>query len=47
MLKTDFTKKEFDVENLRMPYIGQWKRVEFHGKPGYMQFNSLAESKVM
>ena len=39
--------KEFDVENLRMPYIGQWKRVEFHGKPGYMQFNSLAESKVM
>ena len=42
-----FYEKEFDVENLRMPYIGQWKRVEFHGKPGYMQFNSLAESKVM
>ena len=39
--------KDFDVQYLRFPYVGQWKRVEFQGKPGYMKYDTLSESKLM
>ena len=39
--------KDFDSQYLRFPYVGQWKRVEFQGKPGYMKYESLSESKLM
>ena len=28
--------KDFEVQYLRFRYVGQWKKVEFQGKPGYM-----------
>ena len=39
--------KYFDVQYLRFPYVGQWKKVEFQGKPGFMKYDTLSESKLM
>lgn len=39
--------KDFEVQYLRFPYVGQWKKVEFQGKPGYMKYEALSESKLM
>ena len=39
--------KDFDVQYLRFPYVGQWKKVEFQGKPGFMKYEALSESKLM
>lgn len=39
--------KSFDTQYLRFPYVGQWKKVEFQGKPGYMKYDALSESKLM
>ena len=39
--------KDFDVQYLRFPYVGQWKKVEFQGKPGFMKYDTLSESKLM
>ena len=39
--------KSFDTQYLRFPYVGQWKKVEFQGKPGYMKYYALSESKLM
>lgn len=36
-----------DTVLLRFPYLGQWKRIEFNGKPGYMQYNTLSDSRLM
>lgn len=42
-----YYEKDFDTAYLRFPYIGQWKKVEFNGKPGYMQYDALSDSKLM
>ncbi len=42
-----YYEKNFDTAYLRFPYIGQWKKVEFNGKPGYMQYDALSDSKLM
>ena len=39
--------KYFDVQYLRFPYVGQWKKVEFQGKTGFMKYDTLSESKLM
>ncbi|MGM9583903.1 MAG: hypothetical protein ACI3WU_09310 [Phascolarctobacterium sp.] len=39
--------KDFDNQYLRFPYVGQWKKVEFQGKPGFMKYETLSESKLM
>ena len=39
--------KDFDLQYLRFPYVGQWKKVEFQGKPGFMKYEALSESKLM
>ncbi len=39
--------KVFDTQYLRFPYVGQWKKVEFQGKPGFMKYETLSESKLM
>ena len=39
--------KDFDVQYLRFPYVGQWKKVESQGKPGFMKYDTLSESKLM
>ena len=39
--------KDFDLQYLRFPYVGQWKKVEFQGKPGFMKYDTLSESKLM
>lgn len=39
--------KTFDTQYLRFPYVGQWKKVEFQGKPGFMKYEALSESKLM
>lgn len=39
--------KDFDSQYLRFPYVGQWKKIEFQGKPGYMKYDTLSESKLM
>ena len=39
--------KDFDVQYLRFPYVGQWKKVEFQGKTGFMKYDTLSESKLM
>ena len=39
--------KDFEVQYLRFPYVGQWKKVEFQGKPGFMKYDTLSESKLM
>lgn len=40
---------EINVEAvlLRFPYLGQWKKVEYQGKPGYMKYGELSDSKLM
>lgn len=38
---------DFETEFLRFPYVGQWKKVEFNGKPGFMKYNELSDSKLM
>lgn len=42
-----YYEKNFDTAYLRFPYVGQWKKVEFNGKPGYMQYDALSDSKLM
>ena len=39
--------KDFENQYLRFPYVGQWKKVEFQGKPGFMKYETLSESKLM
>ena len=39
--------KDFENQFLRFPYVGQWKKVEFQGKPGFMKYETLSESKLM
>ena len=39
--------KDFENQFLRFPYVGQWKKVEFQGKPGFMKYDTLSESKLM
>ena len=39
--------KDFDNAYLRFPYVGQWRKVEFQGKPGYMRFDALSEEGLM
>ncbi len=39
--------KVFDTQYLRFPYVGQWKKVEFQGKLGFMKYETLSESKLM
>lgn len=38
---------DFDTELLRFAYVGQWKKVELNGKPGFVKFNELSEAKLM
>lgn len=38
--------KDFEREYLHLPYVGQWKKVEFQGKPGFMKYETLSESKL-
>ncbi len=42
-----YYEKNFSAAYLRFPYVGQWKKVEFNGKPGYMQYDALSDSKLM
>ena len=37
---------DFDTELLRFAYVGQWKKVELNGKPGFVKFNELSEAKL-
>ena len=39
--------KDFENQYLHFPYVGQWKKVEFQGKPGFMKYETLSESKLM
>ena len=39
--------KDFENQYLRFPYVGQWKKVEFQGRPGFMKYETLSESKLM
>ena len=39
--------KDFENQYLRFPYVGQWKKVEFQGKPGFMKYETLSEGKLM
>ena len=39
--------KDFENQYLRFPYVGQSKKVEFQGKPGFMKYETLSESKLM
>ena len=39
--------RDFENQYLRFPYVGQWKKVEFQGKPGFMKYETLSESKLM
>lgn len=42
--------KDFDVGIntvlLRFPHLGQWKKVEYNGKSGFMKYNELSDSKL-
>lgn len=38
---------DFDTELLRLPYVGQWKKVELNGKPGFVKYNAVSDSKLM
>lgn len=38
---------DFDTELLQLPYVGQWKRVELNGKPGFVKYNAVSDSKLM
>lgn len=38
---------DFDTELLQLPYVGQWKKVELNGKPGYVKYNDVSDSKLM
>ncbi len=40
-------KLDFDTEFLRLPYVGQWKKIEFNGRSGFMKFNDLSDSSLM
>lgn len=42
-----YYEKNFSTQYLRFPYLGQWKKVEFQGKPGYMKYETLSKSKLM
>ena len=42
-----YSDKHFENQYLRFPYVGQWKKVEFQGKPGFMKYETLSESKLM
>ena len=38
---------DFATEFLRFAYVGQWKKVDFNGKTGFVKFNDLSEAKLM
>lgn len=38
---------DFSTNLLRFPYVGQWKKVEFNGKPGFVKYNELSDAKLM
>ena len=38
---------DFSTNMLRFPYVGQWKKVEFNGKPGFVKYNELSDAKLM
>ena len=38
---------DFSTNLLRFPYVGQWKKVEFNGKPGFVKYNALSDAKLM
>lgn len=38
---------DFATEFLRFAYVGQWKKVEFNGKPGFVKFNDVSAEKLM
>ena len=38
---------DFDTELLQLPYVGQWKKVELSGKPGFVKYNAVSDSKLM
>lgn len=38
---------DFDTELLRLPYVGQWKKVELNGKPGFVKYTAVSDSKLM
>ena len=38
---------DFATELLQLPYVGQWKQVELNGKPGYVKYNDVSDSKLM
>lgn len=42
-----YYEKDFSIQYLQFPYLGQWKEIEFNGKRGYMQFNTLSDARLM
>lgn len=38
---------DFDTEFLHFAYVGQWKKVELNGKPGFVKFNELSTEKLL
>ncbi|WP_337423849.1 hypothetical protein [Phascolarctobacterium succinatutens] len=38
---------DFSTNLLRFPYVGQWKKVELNGKPGFVKYNALSDAKLM
>ncbi len=38
---------DFDTLLLRFPYVGQWKKVELGGKPGFVKYAELSDSRLM
>lgn len=38
---------DFATEFLRFAYVGQWKKVEFNGKPGFVKFNDVSAEKLL
>lgn len=38
---------DFDNENLRFAYVGQWKKVEYEGTPGYVRYPELSDSRLL
>lgn len=42
-----YYEKEFSKQYLNFPYLGQWKKVEFLGKEGYIQYAALSDEKIL
>ncbi len=38
---------DFATELLQFAYVGQWKKVELNGKPGFVKFNEVTKEKLM